>query len=98
MIRHIQVKASPQDLQLESFMSMFAPHTEGAAVGELPDMMTAKLSDSFTLFPSPHLYLIYTIKFTQPPFRRPLFHDPLPPLRCGHHTWKLPNGISLTPV
>ena len=27
--------------------------------------------------PCPHLELIYTIKFRQPPLLRPLFHDPL---------------------
>ena len=54
---------------------------EGSSVGELPDMLSAKLSAFLTpSFPHPHLELIYTVKFTEPPLLSPLFHDPLPPL------------------
>ena len=43
-------------------------------------MTTAKFSDFLTPSPPcPHLDLIYTIKFTQPPLLRTLIHDPLPP-------------------
>ena len=37
--------------------------------------------------PCPHLELIHTTKFTQPPLQHPLFQDSL---RCGHHIWMLP--------
>ena len=36
------------------------------------------------LSPRPHLELIDTIKFMQPPLLCTLFHDPLPH-RCGHN-------------
>ena len=54
-------------------------------------MTSAIFWDFFT--PSPtclHLELICSIKFTQPPKLRLLFHDPPLPLRCGHHIWTLP--------
>ena len=41
-------------------------------------MMSAKFLDSSDP-PCPHLELICSIKFTQPPCLHPLFHDPLPP-------------------
>ena len=67
--------------------------SEGASrssseIRDLPDMMSAKFSDFLTPSPHcPHLELICSIKFPQPPLLRPLFLDPL---RCGHHIWKLP--------
>ena len=60
-------------------------------VREPPDMMSAKFWAFWPPPPCPHLDLIYTMKFMQPPLLRPLIHDPFPPLRCGHHIWKLPN-------
>ena len=42
-------------------------------------MMSAKFLDFCPLPPCPHLDLIYTINFNQPPLLRPLFHDPPPP-------------------
>ena len=48
---------------------------------ELPDMRSAKISKFLTPFhPCPHLNLIYSIKFTQPPLLHLLFHDHPPPL------------------
>ena len=46
-------------------------------------MKSVKLLDFLPPPPCPHLELIYTTKFTQPPIPCPLFHDPL-----GHHIWK----------
>ena len=45
---------------------------------ELPDMMSTKYSEFLPPPPCPHLDLIYTIKFTQPPLLRLHFHGPLP--------------------
>ena len=38
--------------------------------------------------PYPHLELICSIKFMQPPLLHLLINKP--PLRCGHHIWMLP--------
>ena len=40
--------------------------------------------------PRPHLELIYTTKFKQPPLLRRISHDPRP-LRCGHLIWMPPS-------
>ena len=47
-------------------------------VSELPDKVSAKFLSFLTLYPLVRIW-IYTIKFTQPPLLRPLFHDPFPP-------------------
>ena len=48
-----------------------------------------KIFGFFTPPPCPHLDLIYTIEFKQPPILCLLFHNPLP-FRCGHQIWVLP--------
>ena len=55
--------------------------TKSKGVGELPDMMSAKIWDFSTPFPPfcPHEELVYTIKFTQPPLLRLRFHFPPTP-------------------
>ena len=61
------------------------------SVREHPLMTSAKFSAFLTPFPPcPHLELICSIEFTQPPLLRPLFPDPPPPLRCRHHIWNAP--------
>ena len=43
-------------------------------------MMSAKVLYFWPPPPRPHLDLMHSIKFMQPPFLRLLFHDSLPPL------------------
>ena len=54
---------------------------QGDHMRELPYMGRPQkfaIFDPLLSPPCPHLGLISTIKFTQPPLLRPLFHDPLP--------------------
>ena len=52
---------------------------------ELPDMMSAKFLDFWTLSPCPHLDPVYTVKI----HATSLTKTPSPH-RFGHHIWKFP--------
>ena len=57
-------------------------------------MTSSKFSDFLTPTPCPHLDLIYTMRFTQPPLLRQLFHDLPFPLGCVHLIWMHPKDDS----
>ena len=64
-------------------------------VGGHPHMTSAKFWDFLTHSPPcPHLGLIYSTKFTQPPLLHLLLgYAPLPP-QCGRHIWMPPYSVS----
>ena len=58
-----------------------------------PIMISTIFFDFLSPPPCPHLEVIYTIKFMQPP----LLCGPLPsPLQCGHHIWEPPFALFLS--
>ena len=59
-----------------------------------PLKTSTKFSDFLTPTPCPHLDLIYTMRFTQPPLLRQLFHDLPFPLGCVHLIWMHPKDDS----
>ena len=64
--------------------SSVVPLFKGASINDIRNIF--RFFDP--LSPCPHLELICSIKFTQPPLR---IRFSVNPLRCGHHTWMLPN-------
>ena len=71
------------DSSLSSITFWIAPRGPFLAYGSSLNDVHKNFGFFDILPPCPHLDLIYALKFTQPPFLRPHFHDP-PPMRTSH--------------